>query len=186
MSLVLYLFLLITSTPTVISFIIPQPSSPPSSLLCDQTIQRHHRTGPALKSNYPPRRSNPTTTTRPQQPSSTSTRTNNSSCLHASKSRSTDKSPSPTDTGTGTGTDTDTDTDNTAKKTLYEILSVPSDATRSELKRAYVALARRTHPDAVLQNNNNNNNSNNNNARGGGEDDGTLESFDTIARAYRT
>ena len=34
---------------------------------------------------------------------------------------------------------------------LYDILQCPPDATRSELKRAYLTLAKETHPDALLQ-----------------------------------
>jgi DnaJ-class molecular chaperone len=35
-------------------------------------------------------------------------------------------------------------------KTLYEVLGASSDATRDELKRQYVTLARATHPDAIV------------------------------------
>jgi len=35
--------------------------------------------------------------------------------------------------------------------TLYDILQCPPTATRSELKRAYITLAKETHPDALLQ-----------------------------------
>eukprot|EP00984_Skeletonema_dohrnii_P000597 scaffold190_cov109-Skeletonema_dohrnii-CCMP3373.AAC.6 len=43
-----------------------------------------------------------------------------------------------------------TDTTTTAA-TLYDILNCPPSATRSELKRAYITLAKETHPDALLQ-----------------------------------
>jgi len=36
------------------------------------------------------------------------------------------------------------------KRTLYDVLRCPPDATRDELKRSYAALARVSHPDAVL------------------------------------
>eukprot|EP00985_Skeletonema_marinoi_P001433 scaffold570_cov136-Skeletonema_marinoi.AAC.24 len=39
----------------------------------------------------------------------------------------------------------------TASATLYDILNCPPSATRSELKRAYITLAKETHPDALLQ-----------------------------------
>jgi len=156
-----YFIYLITNASTVISFAIPPPSSPLSSLVCHQTIQRDYRTGrPALKSYNLLQPLIPMIVTTPQPPSLIFGNSNDSRlCLHASKTRSIDES-SPTDN----------------PKTLYEILGVPSDADRSDIKRAYVALARQTHPDAILQNKNN------------GEVDGTepLESFDTIARAYQT
>lgn len=37
-------------------------------------------------------------------------------------------------------------------RTLYDILQCKSNASRSELKRAYISLAKETHPDALLQN----------------------------------
>ena len=37
-------------------------------------------------------------------------------------------------------------------RTLYDILQSKSTASRSELKRAYISLAKETHPDALLQN----------------------------------
>lgn len=37
-------------------------------------------------------------------------------------------------------------------RTLYDILQCSSNASRSELKRAYISLAKETHPDALLQN----------------------------------
>ena len=42
-------------------------------------------------------------------------------------------------------------TDATTAATLYDILNCPPSATRSELKRAYITLAKETHPDALLQ-----------------------------------
>ncbi|KAK1747589.1 hypothetical protein QTG54_001552 [Skeletonema marinoi] len=39
----------------------------------------------------------------------------------------------------------------TTAATLYDILNCPPSATRSELKRAYITLAKETHPDALLQ-----------------------------------
>jgi len=42
-------------------------------------------------------------------------------------------------------------TDATTAVTLYDILNCPPSATRSELKRAYLTLAKETHPDALLQ-----------------------------------
>jgi len=39
----------------------------------------------------------------------------------------------------------------TEESTLYDILQCPPTATRSELKRAYITLAKETHPDALLQ-----------------------------------
>ena len=41
--------------------------------------------------------------------------------------------------------------DETTSATLYDILNCQPSATRSELKRAYIALAKETHPDALLQ-----------------------------------
>ena len=43
---------------------------------------------------------------------------------------------------------------NNKKSTLYDILGASPDATRSELKQKYVALAKMTHPDAKLRNGN--------------------------------
>lgn len=40
---------------------------------------------------------------------------------------------------------------NTTAPTLYDILQCSPNATRSELKRAYITLAKETHPDALLQ-----------------------------------
>jgi DnaJ-class molecular chaperone len=37
-----------------------------------------------------------------------------------------------------------------SSKTLYEVLDASPDATRDELKRQYVTLARATHPDAIV------------------------------------
>ena len=42
-------------------------------------------------------------------------------------------------------------TTDTTVTTLYDILQCPPTATRPELKRAYIALAKETHPDALLQ-----------------------------------
>ncbi len=42
-------------------------------------------------------------------------------------------------------------TDTPPSATLYDILNCPPSATRSELKRAYITLAKETHPDALLQ-----------------------------------
>jgi DnaJ-class molecular chaperone len=36
--------------------------------------------------------------------------------------------------------------------TLYDILQIETTATRSEIKRSYIALAKESHPDALLQN----------------------------------
>lgn len=42
-------------------------------------------------------------------------------------------------------------TDTSTSATLYDILNCSPSATRSELKRAYITLAKETHPDALLQ-----------------------------------
>jgi curved DNA-binding protein CbpA len=39
------------------------------------------------------------------------------------------------------------------RRTLYEILGAPSNSTRQELKQAYLALAKESHPDAMIQRN---------------------------------
>lgn len=161
-SLAPYFIYVITSAYTVISFPITRPSSISSPLICQQTMQRDYRTIPlALKSYSSLQSLTPMIMTRYRPASIISGKSNDSLlCLHASKTRSIDKS-SPTDTA----------------KTLYEILGVPPDAEKADIKRAYVALARQTHPDAIRQKKND-----------GEEDDGAepMESFDTIARAYRT
>jgi molecular chaperone DnaJ len=37
-------------------------------------------------------------------------------------------------------------------ETLYNVLQIETTATRSEIKRSYIALAKESHPDALLQN----------------------------------
>jgi len=44
----------------------------------------------------------------------------------------------------------ETEEENNEYRTLYDILGAPEDATRTELKRRYIALARDSHPDAMI------------------------------------
>jgi hypothetical protein len=57
-------------------------------------------------------------------------------------------------------------------QTLYDILQCDISSTRSEIKRSYLALAKETHPDALLQN-------------GVTNDQDTDKRFNEIARAYK-
>lgn len=57
-------------------------------------------------------------------------------------------------------------------ETLYDILQVDISATRSEIKRSYITLAKETHPDALLQN-------------GIIDDKEAEKKFNEIARAYK-
>lgn len=57
-------------------------------------------------------------------------------------------------------------------KTLYDVLRCPPDATREQLKRAYIELARETHPDALI-------------AMGVPTDSVDPSAFDEIANAWK-
>jgi len=163
-SLLSYLFLLITYASPVLSFVTSSSSS--SLLLLSSSwhhiIQRSHRSGPR-QTSFKNRSSSSNRINISSSSSSSS-----SSRLNASKTRSNNSSSS-------SSTDT--------TKTLYDILGASPDATRSELKRAYVTLARQTHPDAILQKTIEKNNNKDDDDE---EQQQPLESFDTIAQAYQT
>ena len=67
-------------------------------------------------------------------------------------------------------------------KTLYEILGAPATATRAELKKCYVELAKVAHPDAQISRNSNNNN---NNPEGTSTNNSSVPDFNDIASAWR-
>lgn len=78
-------------------------------------------------------------------------------CLHAAQVN--EGTPSPSST-----------------QNLYEILNSPTDATRAELKRNYIKLVRKTHPDALIAVSNNNEN----------ESSSDDPEFQEIMNAWRT
>lgn len=65
----------------------------------------------------------------------------------------------------------DTKLNKQEEKTLYEILNSPQNATREELKRNYIELVRKTHPDAQI---------------GTDNSQDTDEEFQEVAQAWKT
>ena len=73
-------------------------------------------------------------------------------------------------TGFSEGPSSNDRSSSNVKPTLYQILNVPMDATRSQIKASYLELAKRFHPDAVSK-------------RGGDPKDGQ-RAFNDISRAW--
>jgi len=149
------LVIVMTSASLVTSFVIPRtsPLSLSSSPFWYQTSLVHKSYSLSPPTSAP---SHSSTLSTRSSSSCRTTYSNNgrSICLHAvSRTKSTaDSSQSPNSSSSNSSNSGNNNNSNTTKN-LYEILGVASDADRFQLKRAYITLARQTHPDALLQKN---------------------------------
>jgi len=63
----------------------------------------------------------------------------------------------------------------------YQVLSIPNNASKQEIRNAYIFLAKKYHPDKIKSNNDNNNNNNNND-----NDNDKSNKFKVLHLAYST